>query len=38
MNIKFDVKLGKNANDALALFSEAYWGEAMEQSSFFPVA
>jgi hypothetical protein len=33
INIKFCVKLGKNANDACALLSEAYGSEAMKMSS-----
>jgi hypothetical protein len=34
-NIKFCVKLGKNASDTCAMLSEAYGGEAMKKSSAF---
>jgi hypothetical protein len=30
-NIKFCVKLGKNASDTFAMLSEAYGGEAMKK-------
>jgi len=33
INIKFCVKLGKNASDTCAMLSEAYEGEAMKKSS-----
>jgi len=33
MNIKFCVKLGKNASDTYALFYKAYGGEAMKNSN-----
>jgi hypothetical protein len=35
INIKFCVKLGKNASDTCAMQSEAYGGEAMKKSSIF---
>jgi hypothetical protein len=33
INIKFCVKLGKNAGDICAMLSETYRGEAMKKSS-----
>jgi hypothetical protein len=35
INIKFCVKLGKNASDASPVISEAYGGEAMKKLSIF---
>jgi hypothetical protein len=35
IDIKFCVKLGKNASDTCAELSEAYGGEALRQSSVF---
>jgi len=35
INIKFCLKLRKNANDSCAMLSEAYGGEAMKNSSVF---
>jgi hypothetical protein len=35
INIKFCVKLGKNASDICAVLSESYGAEAMKTSSFF---
>jgi len=34
INIKFCVKLGKNANDTFAVLFEAYGGEAMKSRMF----
>jgi hypothetical protein len=34
-NIKFCVKLGKNASDICAVLSDAYGGEAMKKSNVF---
>jgi hypothetical protein len=38
INIRFCVKLGKNANDTCIVFSEAYGGEAVEKFTCFWVA
>jgi hypothetical protein len=35
INMKFCVKLGKNASDTGAVFSEGYGGEAVRKLSFF---
>jgi hypothetical protein len=35
INIKFCVKLGKNASDTCAMLSDAYGGEAMKKLSVF---
>jgi hypothetical protein len=35
INIKFCVKLGKNASDTCALLTEAYGGEVVKKSSVF---
>jgi hypothetical protein len=35
INIKFSVKLGKNASDTCAKLSKAFEGEAMKKSSVF---
>jgi hypothetical protein len=35
INIKFCVKLKKNASDTFAMLSEAYGGKAMKMSSVF---
>jgi hypothetical protein len=35
INIKFCVKLGKNASDTCAILSKAYGGEAMKKSKCF---
>jgi hypothetical protein len=35
INIKFCVKIGKDANDTCAMLSERYRGEAMKKSSVF---
>jgi hypothetical protein len=35
INIKFCLKLGKNASGTCALLPEAYWGEAVEKLSVF---
>jgi hypothetical protein len=35
INIKFCVKLGKNASDTCAVLSKAFGGEAMKKSSVF---
>jgi hypothetical protein len=32
INVKFGVKLGRNASDTCAMLSEAYGGEAMKES------
>jgi hypothetical protein len=35
INIKFHVKLGKNADDTSAVLSKAYVGEAIKNQVFF---
>jgi hypothetical protein len=35
MNLKFCVKLGKNASDTWAVLSRTYWGETMKKSNVF---
>jgi hypothetical protein len=35
LNIKFGVKLGKNANDTCTVLAEAYGGEVMKKSNVF---
>jgi uncharacterized metal-binding protein len=35
INIKFCIKLGKNASDICAMLSKAYGGEAVKKSNVF---